>query len=86
MIHWPSDLPFFVHLQPSAVIVKSDYQEKLQDYEDRQVREVEVRMLDLTWFFAEKKNFEAFTTMLQGLSNKAYSSELVEYVLDQFWA
>jgi len=87
MLSWPRDLSSYVHTQATTEIKVGDYDEFFLDegFEDRQLSRVDVRMLDLTWFFSDRKNFVSFTTMLQGLSSKAYSSELVECVLDKFW-
>jgi len=59
------------------LIEAKTYEELLSEYDDRQVGNVSVRMLDMTWFFRNNKNFVSFATLLQDLSNKAYSSELV---------
>ena len=48
---------------------------------------VSVRLVDMRWFFADRKNFVAFSAMLSpDLPNGVYTSELVECLIDQSWA
>jgi len=46
------------------LIEAKNYEELLSEYDDRQVSNVSVRMLDMTWFFRNKKNFVSFATLL----------------------
>ena len=48
-------------------------------------RAVTVKMLDMTWFHANKENFNSFAGALQGLPSTMYSSDFVSYLLDAFW-
>lgn len=42
-------------------------------------------MMEMKWFYRNKKNFIAFTKMLQKLPHKAYDSIFVQSLLEQFW-
>ena len=46
---------------------------------------VVVGYLPLEWFFADRLNFVAFSTMLTGLSSNFYETAFAKYLLDQFW-
>ena len=37
-------------------------------------REIKVRMVEVGWFFNDRKNFIAFSLVLQNLPNKVYTS------------
>lgn len=43
-------------------------------------------VLDLRWFFNERKNFVTFSMLLKHLPTKFYESKFVECMLSQFWA
>jgi len=49
------------------------------------IEAVNVRLLDMSWFFRDRKNFVAFSIMLQKLPSNVYSSLLLDCLLDQFW-
>lgn len=41
----------------------------------------------MNWFFRDQRNFVTFSTMLlqKSLPNHFYSSDLIKYILNQFW-
>ena len=41
--------------------------------------------MDLSWFYADRKNFVAFVPYLQGVPSSVYNSEFVSCLLDQNW-
>ena len=49
------------------------------------MRPIKVSLLDLDWYFRDRRNFVAFSKLLQYLPKSVYSSELVVCVLDRFW-
>mmetsp|Transcript_9307 Transcript_9307/g.12664 ORF Transcript_9307/g.12664 Transcript_9307/m.12664 type:complete len:101 (-) Transcript_9307:1248-1550(-) len=51
----------------------------------KRTRPVKVRMINMEWFYREKNSFSEFSRLLKKLPDEAYSSELVNCVLDQFW-
>ena len=40
----------------------------------------------MKWFFANGGNFLSFSYIIKGMPNSVYTSELVEYLLAEFWA
>jgi len=68
-----------------CTISKDELDEKLKDQENKVTRAVKVSTTNMRWFYRNKKNFTAFTQMLQGLPNKVYASIFVESLLDPFW-
>ena len=65
-----------------CTITKEELDAKLEGTENRVTRAVNVKTANLKWFYRDKKNFVAFTQMLQGLPNKVYASLFVESLLD----
>ena len=49
-------------------------------------RSINVRMVEVGWFFSNKKNFIAFSKHLQNLPNKVYTSQLLKGLLHYYWA
>lgn len=49
-------------------------------------RPITVRLIDLGWFFRDKKNFIAFSLNLIDLPKAVYASNFVRCILDQFWS
>jgi|Transcript_39821 hypothetical protein len=78
-------MPFLLISQPSAAIEPKDFEEYFENETDRQETEVSCRMLDLTWFLQDRRNFNSLSAELQGLSTKAYRSELVEFLIEKYW-
>lgn len=48
-------------------------------------RAVSVNMLEMGWFFKNKKNFVAFSELLKNLPKKVYGSLLLQAILGSFW-
>ena len=48
-------------------------------------QEIIVEMLDLRWFYAMRKNFVAFSTVLASMPVNFYSSKFTILMLDYFW-
>ena len=65
-----------------CTITKEEIDAKLEGTENRVTRAVKVRTANMKWFYQDRKNFVAFTQMLQGLPNKVYASLFVESLLD----
>ena len=65
-----------------CTITKEEFDVELEEHENRVTRAVNVTMLNMSFFFQGRKNFIAFTTMLQGLPNQVYASIFVESILD----
>lgn len=68
-----------------CVIDKEDLNEALIDDENKVARAVKVTMLNMGWFFSEKKNFISFSKLLPGLPNRVFQSLFIESLLDRFW-
>jgi len=66
----------------NCIITKQELDDKLEGTENRVTRAVNVKTTNLHWFYRDKKNFVAFTQMLQGLPNQVYASIFVESLLD----
>ena len=49
-------------------------------------RSIKVRMVEVGWFFSNRKNFVAFSKTLQDLPSKIYTSQLLKGLLDYYWA
>lgn len=43
---------------------------------------VDVEILDLSWFYSDRENFVAFCKKLQGLHNSVYGSEFITVMLE----
>ena len=43
---------------------------------------LEVKLLDLAWFYADRNNFVSFCPQLQGLQHSVYGSEFVSCMLE----
>ena len=52
-----------------CTITKQELDKKLEGTENRVTRAVNVKTTNLKWFYRDKKNFVAFTQVLQGLPN-----------------
>lgn len=48
-------------------------------------RAIKVSMVEVGWFFNNRKNFIAFSKLLQNLPNKVYTSQLLKGLLDKYW-
>ena len=43
-------------------------------------------MIEMNWFFADRRNFVAFSQYLKNRPNKVYSSWLIQILMTQYWA
>ncbi len=48
-------------------------------------RAVSVNMIEMGWFFKNRKNFVAFSELLKNLPKKVYGSLLLQAILGSFW-
>lgn len=48
-------------------------------------RAIKVGMVEVGWFFNKRKNFIAFSKVLQNLPDKVYTSKLLNGLLDRYW-
>ncbi len=48
-------------------------------------RAIKVSMVEVGWFFSNRKNFITFTKLLQDLPSKVYTSQLLKGLLNQYW-
>ncbi len=49
-------------------------------------RSINVRMVEVGWFLSDRKNFVAFSKLLQDLPSKVYTSKLLKAFLHHYWA
>ena len=88
MMHWPTDVDEY--------ILPSDTLELCRDRLEELVKEssseknmvsmlVLVEVLDLRWFYAGRKNFVAFATILTAMPVSFYSSKFTIVLLNYFW-
>ena len=93
---WPMDLKLLTFMSAQSATTKDELksQIKLARNELRglcrrhcseAMRPIKVSLLDLDWYFRDRRNFVAFSKLLQYLPKSVYSSELVVCVLDRFW-
>lgn len=85
-LEWPRDLNLLTLLSDQCIITTEEINAKLKGKENRVTRAVNVQTINLQWLFKNRKNFTAFTKMLQGLPNKVYGTLFIESLLDQFWS
>ena len=85
LLDWPRDKALLTKCSRKCTITKEELQAELEDEKDKSTRAITVRVLNLEWFYRDKKNFSAFTTLFDGLPNQVYSSEFLTCLLDQFW-
>ena len=84
-LKWPRNLNLLTIRSDKCIITNDEIDAKLEGKENRVTRAVNVKMINLQWFYRDKKTFVAFTKMLQALPNKVYGTLFVESLLDQFW-
>ena len=93
---WPSKLILLTFMNESTVLRDEEIQKEINKAtkklrglchrdEITVKRPVTMRYVDMEWFFADRKNFVAFESMLLGLPNSVYTSEFMNCLLDQFW-
>jgi len=82
LLEWPRDLSLLTIRSKQCTITKEELDTELEEHENRVTRAVNVATLNMSFFFRDRKNFIAFTQMLQGLPNQVYASIFVESILD----
>ena len=88
MLKWPSKVKMFTFMRNSPFIKKEEIEEHMQ--QEKLIGTVEkpvnVGILDMRWFYNERKNFVAFSRQLYGETPlRYYSSQFMQCLLDQFW-
>lgn len=68
-----------------ATIDKDELNELLKDHEDKAMKAIKVRMINLEWLYRDNRNFVSFCTTLDDLPGPVYSSEFISCILDQYW-
>lgn len=46
---------------------------------------VKVRVHDLGWFYEDRRNYVYFSTLIEGMPDKVYSTELIKYLNEVNW-
>ena len=86
LLDWPRDLNLLTVRSEKSIITQKQLEDQLASAEDKVTRVITVRMLNLEWFYRDRKNFAAFSDMLQELPDEVYATEFIECLLDIFWA
>ena len=76
MLPWPRRLRLFTFMQNSPFILKHQIKEQMtkQKHLGAVEKPVRVGVLDMRWFFRNRKTFVTFSQELQGVPNRFYSS------------
>ena len=71
----------------SLEVSESSVQERINSESEGSLirRPAIVDMLDLRWFFAERKNFVSFALLLDSIPASFYTSRFTAALLDEFW-
>ena len=83
---WPPDDNKKAEMYRSIPEDNSEWWDEIQEPNaEAHIKETEVLLIDLEWLYREKKNFVAFSKMLQELPNSAYGSEFIDCLLENNW-
>ena len=85
-VNWPSALDILTIRSESCRISKAVINKKFamdtKKYQDLAYRQVEILALDMDFFFQNKQDYNTFVRSLVGLPQHAYTSPLIEGLLD----
>ena len=81
-LDWPRDLELLTMRSSKATIDKDELNELLKDHEDKAMKAIKVRMINLEWLYRDNRNFVSFCTTLDDLPGPVYSSEFISCILD----
>ena len=85
---WPKNLQFLIVKSNSIVIDRETLEQKVKKRRNKEPpteRPIQVGLLVMDWFYADRQNFNTFVVRLQRLPSSIYSSEFVAYLLNQYW-
>jgi len=76
ILSWPKNCSISVHMSPSVSIQRETLEKEIKSLHSGElmVRPVELGIQDMRWFHHDRKNFIAFSRLLQGLPSSVYSS------------
>ena len=63
-LKWPRNLNLLTIRSDKCIITKEEIDAKLEGKDNRVTRAINVRMINMQWFYRDKKTFVAFTKML----------------------
>ena len=73
----PDDMALRCDMTDTADIDENWYQVQNEEFEERQTMAVKVRVHDLSWFYEDSRNYVYFSTLIEGMPDKVYSTELI---------
>lgn len=97
MVQWPEKLQLYTHMQSTPIVLKKEIGDQIlldskENYlcgkTDKVAKPtpVKVGILELQWFFRNRKTFVSFSTKLKEASTTFYKSELMACVMNEFWS
>lgn len=88
MMDWPNDVDEYILPSATLEMCREKLAELVKEFSKEKnmvSKPVLVEVLDLRWFYADRKNFVAFATILTAMPVNFYSSKFTIVLLNYFW-